>query len=317
MILKQFIEKTDNKPAVLRFCDLILENISQIMLQDNRITGILFLVGIFLGSWQCGVGAILASASGSLSAHLFKFDLELLKTGFFGFSSALVGVALVYLFKDTWLVWSLVVVGGALASFVQHLFNLINLPAYTFPFVLVEWGFVFILQHFTDIPPSDFLLTGPPTTPYDNLLFMFRGFGEVIFQPSVWSGALFFVGIFISNPMAALYAFGASFLGAVFSAIFGQPLADVNLGLFGFNVILTGLVFAGDRKSDGVWVLIGCFVTIAINNFLVNYQVFDAFGGVFTFPFVMGTWLTLILKKGIFSNRNFRKLKVVLLRNCR
>jgi len=287
-----------------RFADQILKGIGQIMLQENRWTGLLFIIGLFIGSWQCGVAAILAAACGTLIAKILKYKQEEIDAGLYGFSPALVGVALVFLFDDTPLIWALVIIGGMLAALIQHFFITKKIPAYTFPFILVAWILVFFLRQYTSIPPSELIQTKIAPTQYDNFFAITNGFGEVIFQGSKLSGIIFFVAVFINSPIAALYGLAASLIGAVFSLMNGQPLDQIQMGLFGFNPVLTAIVFSGKKKSDGLWVLLGCIITIIINNFLIDYHILDKVGGVFTFPFVAGTWITLLIQKALVKKNN-------------
>jgi urea transporter len=94
-----------------------------------------------------------------------------------------------------------------------------------------------------------------------------------------------------------LYSLTASLLGAILSLMNSQPVEQINLGLFGFNAVLTAIVFAGTKKIDGLWVLVGVVITIVIHNLLIDYHILDIVGGVLTFPFVAGTWVTLLIKK--------------------
>jgi urea transporter len=57
------------------------------------------------------------------------------------------------------------------------------------------------------------------------------------------------------------------------------------------------------KKTDGLWVLIAVLFTIVIDDFLVDNNLLSAVGGVFTFPFVVGTWITLLLKKFLVKNK--------------
>lgn len=279
------------------FADQVLKGISQIMLQENRWTGLLFVVGLLFGSWQCGAAAILAAACGVIIAKILKYNQEEIDAGLYGFSPALVGVALVFLFDDTLLIWALVIIGGVLAAMLQHFFIVKKIPAYTFPFIVVAWILVFVLHQFTGIPSSELFLTKVEPAKYDNFFAITNGYGEVIFQSGKLSGIIFFIAVFINNPVVALYGLTASLLGAVLSLMNAQPIDQIQMGLFGFNPVLTAIAFAGKKITDGLWVLLGCIITIAINNFLIDYHVLDIVGGVFTFPFVAATWITLLIQK--------------------
>lgn len=281
----------------LPFIDQTLKGIGQIMLQENRWTGLLFIIGLFIGSWQYAAAAILAAAAGTAAAKLLKYNQQEIDAGLYGFSPALVGVVLVFLFDDILIIWFLVIAGGILAAMIQHFFISKKIPAYTFPFILVAWAFIFLIRQYTEIPPSELLQIKFEPTQLDVFLAPTNGFGEVIFQASVLSGVIFFIAVFINSPVAALYGLAASLLGAVLSVVNGQPLEQINLGLFGFNAVLTAIVFAGTKKIDGLWVLSGVIITIVIHNLLIDHHILDVVGGVLTFPFVAGTWITLLIQK--------------------
>ncbi|AYZ13097.1 urea transporter [Chryseobacterium arthrosphaerae] len=281
----------------LPFLDHILKGIGQIMLQENRWTGLLFLIGIFMGSWQCGVAVLISTAAGTFTAIKLKYNQAEISAGLYGFSAALVGVALAFLFDATALIWILIILGGALAAVIQHFFIRKKIPVFTFPFIIITWILVFALHHFTHIPPSAMLSAEVVPTQYDDFLTCTNGFGEVIFQGGVLSGIIFFLAVFISSPVAALYGLAASILGAGLSQWNGEPVKEIHMGLFGFNAVLSAIVFSGVKRTDGLWVLIAVLITIAIDDLLIDNHCLDAVGGVFTFPFVAGTWITLLIQK--------------------
>ncbi|WP_276378907.1 urea transporter [Flavobacterium sp. H4147] len=287
--MNKFFEK-------IPFVDIILKGIGQIMLQENAWTGLLFLIGIFLGSWQSGIAILLSTVTGTFIAIQLKYDQSEINAGLYGFSAALVGVALSFIFQTTWLIWIIIIVGGALASIIQHFFIQKKIPVFTFPFIIIIWCCVFVLHHFTNIPPSD-LITAKAITTTDDFLTSTNSFGEVIFQGGALSGIIFFIAVFINSPSAALYGFVGSLVGAYISHLYGEPIDKIHMGLFGFNAVLSAIVFSGFKKIDGLWVLLAVIFTVLIDDFLVNNNVLNIVGGVLTFPFVLGTWIVLLLQK--------------------
>lgn len=281
----------------LPFIDNVLKGIGQIMLQENSWTGLLFLIGIFIGSWEGGVAALLATAVGTFTAMKLKYDPSEINAGLYGFSAALVGVALSFVFQTTILIWILIIFGGALAAIIQHFFIQKKVPVFTLPFIIITWVCVFVLHHFTHIPPSEMISAPTEPVDYDDFLTCTNAFGEVIFQGGIVSGIIFFVAVFISSPVAALYGFAGSVLGAYLSHMNGEPIEEIHMGLFGFNAVLSAIVFSGFKKKDGLWVLIAVVITIVIDDLLVDHNTLNEFGGVLTFPFVAGTWITLLIQK--------------------
>jgi urea transporter len=279
------------------FIDNVLKGIGQIMLQENRWTGMLFLIGIFMGSWQGSVAVLLSTAVGTFTAMKLRYAQSEINAGLYGFSAALVGVALSFVFQTTLLIWFLIAVGGALAAIIQHFFIQKKIPVFTFPFIIVTWVCIFLLHHFTQIPPSEMMTTKIESVDYDDFLTCTNGFGEVIFQGGILSGIIFFVAVFISSPVAALYGLAGSVIGAYISHINGEPIDAIHMGLFGFNAVLSAIAFSGFKKVDGLWVLIAVCLTVIIDDLLIDYNVLNEVGGVLTFPFVVGTCITLLIQK--------------------
>lgn len=281
------------------FIDEVLKGISQILLQENHWTGLLFLLGMLIGHWSYAASALLATIVGTLFARIIKLDPLLIKKGIYGYNPALVGVTLTFLFDKTLIVWALVVgVGGILTVLIHHYFILKKISVFTFPYIIVAWVSYFFINQFELLEPSTIqrMAVDASTIRYGDYFAAIGGFGEVIFQENIVASLVIFLGVYISTPIAALYGLIASLLATLLSQVLGQSAELVYVGLFGFNAILTAIVFSGTEKENGFWVLIGAIITILINIFLVHYNLLKYVGGTFTFPFVAGTWVTLWLK---------------------
>lgn len=286
------------------FINQVLRGIGQIMLQESRWTGLLFLIGLSMGHWAFALAALVAAVAGTLTARLLRFGQAELDAGFYGFSPALVGVALVFLFGNTPLVWALVIAGSALAAALQHAFILRKIPAYTFPFILVAWALIFLLRPYADVPSAAW---GAPLLGLDDhgwAAATANGFGQVIFQGGVVPGLLFLIGVLVCSPWAALFGAVASLAGAALGLAFNQPWAAVQLGVFGFNAVLTAIAFAGPAWADRLWALVGVLITVALHLLLLRWAILDPVGGVLTFPFVAGTWTTLLLRRAVTALRS-------------
>ncbi|HMN06666.1 MAG TPA: urea transporter [Flavobacteriales bacterium] len=281
------------------FIDQLLKGIGQIMLQGNRWTGLLFLIGLFIGHWAFALAALVAAAAGTITARLFHFGQSELDAGLYGFSPALVGVALLVFFGSSPLVWALVVAGGALAAALQHLFILRKIPAYTFPFILVAWALIFLLRQYGQPEPAAW---GPPLFGLPDegwIAATANGFGQVIFQGGVVPGLLFFLGVLLAAPRAAVFAAAASIWAAVVGLFFTGSWDLAYLGLYGFNAVLTAIALAGPGRTARLWAVIGVVITLAIHLLLLSSGILDPVGGVLTFPFVAGTWITLLLQRAL------------------
>ncbi|HHU97080.1 MAG: urea transporter [Bacteroidota bacterium] len=268
---------------------IILKGLGQIMLQENSVTGLLFLIGIFYGSIAMGLAALLATICGTVTADLLKYDKAEITQGLYGFSAALVGVAVMLFLKPVFLSWVVIVIGSVLAAILQHFFIKRKIPAFTLPFVLVTWLVLFVFKHFG----KDLLALPTPVILHasDSLAEGFKSFGQVMFQNNLVSGLLFFLAVFISSPIAALYGLAAAIVSAIIAFIFSAPIDDINLGLYGFNAVLCAIVFAGDKVRDGIWVLVAVVFALGVSLLLIHLNIPQL-----TFPFVLATWITLFLK---------------------
>lgn len=259
------------------------------MLQENSVTGLLFLIGIFYGSITMGLAALLAAICGTVTAYLLKYDKTEIIQGLYGFSAALVGVAAMLFLKPQLWTWVVIILGSALAAMLQHFFIKRKIPAFTFPFVLVTWLVLFVFNHFG----KDLLALPTPVILHasDSLAEGFKSFGQVMFQNNLVSGLLFFLALFISSPIAALYGLAAAIISAIIAFVFSAPIDDINLGLYGFNAVLCAIVFGGDKVRDGIWVLVAVVIALGVSLLLIHLNIPQL-----TFPFVLATWITLFLK---------------------
>lgn len=198
--------------------DQSLRGLSQIMLQDNALTGLLFLVGVFLGSFTMGIALVLSVLIATLAAHFLKYETADINKGLYGFNAALVDVALILLCKPTVIVWGYIVLGSILSTLVQHFFIQRKITVFTLPFVLVTWAIVFLVSYFL----PELTITSSPAILVNEIDFNFalRGYGQVIFQEILLSGILFFVAVLINAPLAALYGLLGSVIAALVSQFF-------------------------------------------------------------------------------------------------
>lgn len=115
MILKSDLKSGIIDKAIF-LSSTILKGLGQIMLQENALTGLLFLIGIFYGSFLMGIAALLATLCGTATALLLKYEVSEIEKGIYGFSAALVGVAVMLFFKPLFLSWVFLVIGSVLAT---------------------------------------------------------------------------------------------------------------------------------------------------------------------------------------------------------
>lgn len=129
----------------------LFKSFSQVFVLENTLTGIIFLIGIFLSSRIAGLYSIVGAAIAICVALLMNVDLNLIGHGLYGYNVILTAIALGAVFlkpnKQTAL---FVVLGIAFTLFYQELltwaFKEHGMPILTAPFVFAVWT-VLVLRH--------------------------------------------------------------------------------------------------------------------------------------------------------------------------
>ncbi|QBQ42897.1 urea transporter [Sphingobacterium psychroaquaticum] len=273
------------KNKVLAFTKAFFRGFGQIMLQGNAWTGLLFIGAIFYDSPLMGLAAVLSNLTGIATAYLMRCKQEDINNGLFGFNASLFGIALVFYFEENTWVWVTIILGSVLSAMLMAVALQKKFPVYTFPFIAVTWISLYVLsipelamrtvpEHFVDIKQmDDFLIEG-------------HAFGQVIFQGSVTAGFIFFLGVFISEPIAALYGFAAVIVSIYLSHYGNESQSLINNGTFSFNAVLCGIAMSGQRIRDGLYVLVTVVIATYVDRFMLH-------GGwtTLTFPFVVAMWM--------------------------
>lgn len=272
------------------FVSPYLRGIGQIMLQGNQWTGLLFILGIFVESLPMTIAALVGVITGTLTAKLLKYDAEKIRDGHYGFSATLVGIAMIFNFYPSPIIWIAIVIGAALAAIIQNQFIVRKIPGFTFPFVLITWIWLYIFHHF--FPISAPVRANPMALGRPIFFVPIHGFGEVMFINNDVSGLLFFIAVFINSPIAALYGILGSLVGENVADSFNMPENEITEGLFSFNTVLSAITFAGPKKTDGLFVFLAVILAVFIQ---IGMQKLNL--TVLTFPFVLSVWITHFVKK--------------------
>ncbi len=272
------------------YLKIILRGISQVLLQNNALTGLLFLAGILYNSPAMAVAGLLGCTASTVAAWLLKYPKKEISDGLYGFNGVLVGVALAYFFKFTLILTALMVLGAVASAMAMNLLKR-RLPPYTFPFVLVTWVLYELIASGNLVPKNVSLVADAAPLMVNAALL---GFGQVMFQASVVTGALFLIGIAASSMRAAAFATAGSFGGALIAMALGQDNAGITAGLFGFNAVLCALAF---EKKGTAFALVAAALSVPITITVMQLPLPGL-----TFPFVAATWITLLGAKALSAN---------------
>jgi len=320
---ERWARMAQSNPAV-GVVDTLLRGVGQVMFQNNPLTGLLFVVGIFVNSLKFGGAALLGVAASTLAAHLLGADRTLMRNGLFGFNGVLVGIGLAFFLEFDLLLAVYIVLGAAVSTIVMMaLINLLSpwdMPALTAPFVLTAWLLLFAVYQFEFLHPSELiaplapnpeaavqtelreLTTGTGGLTVANLAHgFFRGVGEVMFQDNLVTGVIFLVAILVNSRISAAFAALGSAVALLTALALGGDGFAVYHGLYGFNAVLCaialgGLFFVLTWKS-ALYALLA--VVFSVPAFAAIAVLLSPIGmPALTAPFVLTTWLFLWPKAG-------------------
>ncbi len=281
--------------------DIFFRGFSQVMLQENALTGAFFLFGIALNSLEMAAGASLGVIIGTLAASMLRFNEKEVARGLYGFNACLAGIACVA-FLDT-SAWSIavLVLAAALSTLVTKKLLEARIKPFTAPFVVATWVVLALAFLFgVEIPAAPLQSGG-----LDVFAAASTGFSQVMLQNNAATGVTFALGVAVSSPFAFLYGLIGSLSGALAALALAQSFSVANAGLLGFNAVLCGIAFAGTRLAAPrkiVFALAAIALSIALSFAALAYG-FPAL----TAPFVIATWVALALnekigtKKGVFT----------------
>ncbi|WP_306350701.1 urea transporter [Flavobacterium sp. '19STA2R22 D10 B1'] len=274
---------------------IFFKGFAQIMLQENPFTGLLFLIAIAYDSGTMALAGAVANIVSIATAKLCRFEQSDIDKGLFGFNSSLAAIALVFYFQVNFWIWLTLIITAICTTLMMGWAIKKRIPVYTFPFVLATCIALFVLsipelavrtvpEHFVDIQElDDFWVQG-------------HAFGQVIFQGSVIAGMIFFIGVFISSPIAALYGFISILISVSISHHGHEPTEQITAGVFSFNAVLCGIACSGPKPKNGFYVLLTVLIATYFDMLLI-----DNGWATLTFPFVFAMWILNPLKKYIFD----------------
>ncbi|MCP9887351.1 urea transporter [Cyanobium sp. ATX 6A2] len=282
----------------------------QVILINNPLSGALLLLALVLQSGWLGLFAILGLAGAQGLAMALDWDPSTRLQGIHGFNGVLVGCAAAT-FADLrgpalvgWLL-AVPLAGAASAALLESLrrgwFCLPSLPPLTLPFCLLSW---LLLGLGLGLEPAGLALASPPppaavpATLPGLLEGIVHGFGQVFLCPGLPSGLLVVAAVAIASPLAALLGAAGGLAAALAALLLQAPWSEVVNGLASYNGVLVaiaigGIFYAPSRLSLPI-ALAGAAGSVPLARLL---QVpLNSLGlPLLTSPFVLATWLALLL----------------------
>ena len=301
---------------VLRFVDLNLRGIGQVMFQDNPLSGLLFFVAIGWGSYTAGmpqvaIGGLVAVVAATLTAQWLRIDAAGLGAGLYGYNAYLVGLALGTFLAVSPLWWVYVALGGAVSVVATigtaNVFKTWGVAALTAPFVLTAWLLLLATYAFSAIEGSGLPMTAEiaPLDPAaanplafgDFVAGILKSITQVFLKADVLSALLLLVGLAVNSIAASVFAVVGAIVAVLTAHLLGAESDLITGGLMGFSPVLTAIALGAVFYKPGVrvalYALIGTVFTVVVQGAL--NVVLTPFGiPTLTGPFVLASWLFLL-----------------------
>jgi len=270
------------------FSSSLLCSFSQIMLQKNAATGLLFIVAIGMSSPIMLLGSTIAVLSALFVAQLLQYEPEAIHSGLYGYNAALAGAAIFLFLPVSLFSLMLVFFVGAMSTFIMRflLVKLPNFPVFTVPFLVSIW-LVLLAIEILAIDINQIPFTGYALGDFYTVM---RGIGQVMFQGFWLSGLFIIVGLFLHSYKVAIWSFIGSILGVVIAYFFSFPEELIQQGLYGFNASLSAIALA-QRFNKANWPII---IGIILSTILTRYFELLALPAL-TAPFVLASWMVMVL----------------------
>ena len=227
--------------------------IGQVMFQNNALSGLFMLIGIFLNSWQMGILAVCGNIISTLTAHFSGYKYDDIKNGLYGFNGTLVGIAVGVFLQLSVGSLIMLIIASALSTWIAYFFNQQRLiPGFTAPFILAVWECWEFAAGLYQITISSY--TVMYTTQNINYFQAFcLGIGQVMFQGNtILSGLCFLIGILINSRKASLYTILGALLPIPLAILLEVDATDLNAGLMGYNGVLCAIALGGTGWKSGV-----------------------------------------------------------------
>ena len=278
--------------SLWRFPEWVLRGIGQVDFQNNWLTGLIILAGVFYNSWIYGVDCILGTAVATLTAMALRANKDLIRAGLFSFSGALLAIGVnAYLSSDftsgtvpSWRLYIYIIIGSALTAAIgaalMSVFGPLKVPTFTWPFNITGWFLVFAALKFAAFHAGPNLVPllphGLQATGAYTATVWYQGIGngiaEVFFQNNWVTGYIMVFALLINTRIGALMALGGSALGVGSAMVLGAQASTIQAGLFGYNDVLTAMALGGFffvlNYRGAIWTFAGTLITTIVWAFL-------------------------------------------------
>jgi urea transporter len=294
---------------------LFLRGAGQVMFQDNALTGLLIVLGIFWGGYECGhpiIGwtAVVGLFTATIVGILLDRKADDTKHGLYGFNGILVGCAFgTFINCTTWQMWMALILCSAATVWLRNGMNKVfkkwGINSLTMPFVLIMWIMLLATREFGALSHTS--LTEPTLYPHTSLPFnvnsvtlfiaWLKGISQVFLLNSVGAGIFFIIALACCSLAASCWAMLASALSLWAAIAFGADGGAIYAGMYGYSPVLTaialGCTFYKPGIKSALWCFVGILATVLVQAGM--YALMLPYGiATLTAPFCITTWVFLL-----------------------
>lgn len=309
-------EKLCSLSRGLRFLDMNLRGVGQVLFQDNPLSGAIFIAAIAWGSFAAGtpqilLAGVIAVVVATSTAQWLRVEDGALRSGLYGYNGVLVGIALATFLAPTRLLWLYVVLGAAVSTVatlgIANAMKLWSVPALTFPFVLTTWILLLASYGFSGLSGAA-LPSGKVVAAFEpyhasplNVVELLNGvllsISQIFLKGSLIAALLLILGLAVSSMSAAISAIGGAILAVLTAHLLGAESQLITDGLLGFSPVLTaialGSVFYRPSVKVAAYAALGTVFTV-IAQAALNVALSPLAIPALTAPFVLVLWLFLL-----------------------
>ena len=314
-------KKLGDRNKFIAFIDSVLSGFGQIAFSDNPLSGLILIIGCFVGSIEVAISGLFAAIVATAIAYAIGTPDILIRMGLYTFNGALAGLGMaLFVFPGQPVTFAMLLYSAIVAilcvlltSAISKVFSNWSVPGLALPYcttLLIMVPASLLMGNFevstSLIPHMGELASGTGAfaewTVSSFFTAVFNSMAEIIWQANVASGVLYLIAVMLSSRIDALSAVFASITATLVAIAFGMQMDSLLIGIYGYNAILVMQALFGRGYKMSVscffvsWVL--ALVTIVVTAWM--QVLFAPLGAaVCAFPYVIISVLAMLARDSL------------------
>jgi len=261
-LVDQWKEAADKNP-VLGFADSFLSGYGQIGFNDNPVSGLLFIIGCFVGSAQNGICSLICAFTATLMGYLLGVPRISMRLGLYTFNAALAGMGVgLFIFTGQTVITAgmvlFCVICGIICVFLTAAFSAVlskwNVPSLALPYCTALLIMVSASLFVSSAGPTTSVIphlgemkafAAQSWTAADLFTSFMNNFSEILWQANPVSGAFFLAGVIIASRIDFVSIIAASAIATATAVALNLPVENNMIGIYGYNAVLLTMIIFG------------------------------------------------------------------------